>query len=188
MRRRPAAREDRAMSAPSFQTIRLAPGAHASPEDGACVIELSSMLAGEPFSDHPRTVCPVIAGFLRVYNDRLLARELDELYPLAAMVVGSATGMRARRRRVRRLAAWVHEQDAGRRPTLYPFRDEVVVAAGHAAVRLPDDRRAAVVRALVAELIAIAPERAGAARSAAPAAVPAGAVEARDRLELTSSG
>ena len=26
------------------------------------------MLAGEPFSDRPATVCPVIAGFMRAYN------------------------------------------------------------------------------------------------------------------------
>jgi len=32
-------------------------------------MELASMLAGEPFSDHPDSVCPTIAGFLRAYNE-----------------------------------------------------------------------------------------------------------------------
>jgi hypothetical protein len=33
-------------------------GQHANPERGVCVMELASMLAGEPFTDHPRSVCP----------------------------------------------------------------------------------------------------------------------------------
>jgi len=37
----------------THQTIRLSRGKHSSPEEGACVMELASMLAGEPFSDHP---------------------------------------------------------------------------------------------------------------------------------------
>jgi hypothetical protein len=86
------------MSGSSVQTVHLAPGAHASPADGACVMELASMLAGERFSDHPRAVCPVIAGFLRSYNDRVPASALPELYPLASVVVGSASTWRVRRR------------------------------------------------------------------------------------------
>ena len=49
----------------SHQTVTIRRGKHASPDRGACVVELASMLAGERFSDHPPTVCPVIAGFLR---------------------------------------------------------------------------------------------------------------------------
>jgi hypothetical protein len=52
-------------------TITLSKGKHDSREDGACAMELTSMLAGEPFSDHPRSVCPVIGSFLRAYNDRI---------------------------------------------------------------------------------------------------------------------
>jgi len=46
----------------NHQTIKLSKGRHRGPEDGACAMELASMLAGEPFSDHPDSVCPVIAG------------------------------------------------------------------------------------------------------------------------------
>jgi hypothetical protein len=42
----------------SHQTIRLSKGKHASAEQGACVMELASMLGGEPFNDHPGSVCP----------------------------------------------------------------------------------------------------------------------------------
>ena len=81
----------RRMHEMNVQTVRLDRGAHASPACGACVVELASMLAGEPFSDRPRSVCPVIAGFLRSYNDLLPEGEHRHLYPLAALVVGSAS-------------------------------------------------------------------------------------------------
>jgi hypothetical protein len=35
------------MSVPNHQTIKLSKGKHTSPEEGACVMELASMLAGE---------------------------------------------------------------------------------------------------------------------------------------------
>jgi hypothetical protein len=45
----------------THQTIRLSAGRHRSSGDGACVIELASMLADEPYGDHPASVCAVIA-------------------------------------------------------------------------------------------------------------------------------
>jgi hypothetical protein len=47
---------------PTHQTVRLARGEHATPERGVCVMGLASMLAGEPFTDHPEAVCPAIAA------------------------------------------------------------------------------------------------------------------------------
>lgn len=73
----------------SHQTVRLSRGKHRSPEDGACVMELASMLANEPFSDRPRSVCPVIAAFMRIYNDRLDDDRRQDLYEWAARVVGT---------------------------------------------------------------------------------------------------
>jgi hypothetical protein len=77
------------MSEPSHQTIQLSRGRHASPDAGACVMELASMLAGEPFSDHPRSVCPVIATVLRAYNDSVDDARRQDLYYFASAVVGS---------------------------------------------------------------------------------------------------
>jgi hypothetical protein len=57
------------MSQLSHQIVQLSDGSHRSPDDGGCVMELASMLAGEPFTDRPASVCPVIAAFLRTYND-----------------------------------------------------------------------------------------------------------------------
>ena len=53
----------------SHQTVRLSRGRHLSPHQGVCAMELASMLAGETFTDRPAAVCPVIAGFVRAYND-----------------------------------------------------------------------------------------------------------------------
>jgi len=50
------------------------------------------MLAHEPFSDRPETASPVIAAFLRTYNDGLDDELRQELYPLAALIVGTAGG------------------------------------------------------------------------------------------------
>jgi len=46
----------------THQTVRLSRGKHSSPDRGACVMELASMLAGEPFSDRLDCVCPVLGS------------------------------------------------------------------------------------------------------------------------------
>ena len=146
------------MPDPGFQTVRLGAGSHASPAQGACVMELASMLAGARFSDRPRTVCPVIAGFLRSYNDRLPERELDQLYALAPLVLGSASTRSVRRHRTFRLLEWAGFRDPARPRRFFsprPPRDQVVVVAAIAAVRLAPDRRRVAVAALVAELVAM---------------------------------
>lgn len=47
----------------------LSRGRHADPGDGACAMELASALAGEPWSDHPACVHPVLAAVARAVND-----------------------------------------------------------------------------------------------------------------------
>lgn len=83
----------------SHQTVILGRGRHSDPSKGACVMELASMLAGERFSDHPRSVCPVIGRYLRALNDGLDDERRQELYALAAAVVGTAGDRRERSRR-----------------------------------------------------------------------------------------
>lgn len=94
------------MSQPNFQTIRLSKGKHSSPEAGACVMELASMLAGEPFSDRPQSVSPAIAAFLRSYNDRLDDNLRQDLYAYAAKVVGSVSTPEIESARTARLVQW----------------------------------------------------------------------------------
>jgi hypothetical protein len=94
------------MSSVSYQTIKLSRGRHVSPRYGACVMELASMIAGEPFSDHPASVCPVIGSFLRAYNDSVDNHRRQDLYEYAAKVVGSAGPAAVQHARSERLASW----------------------------------------------------------------------------------
>jgi hypothetical protein len=103
------------MSPISHQTVRLSRGRHQGPDQGACVMELASMLAGEPFSDHPSSACPVIGAFLRAYNDGLPDDRRQDLYEYAAKVVGTASGRKVRRARARMCLEWFAAQTPGRR-------------------------------------------------------------------------
>jgi hypothetical protein len=94
------------MSPVNYQTIKLSKGKHTSPEDGACVMELASMLAGEQFSDHPATVCPVIGSFLRAYNDSVDDSRRQDLYAYASRVVGTRGSAEVQRARAERLLQW----------------------------------------------------------------------------------
>jgi hypothetical protein len=170
--------------APSHQTVRLARGKHDSPAHGACVLELASMLAGEPFSDQPRCVCPVIAVYLRAYNDCADDVARQALYGAAARVVGTAAGLeieRARARRCTELTADLHAEWSPLhrwlrpQPPLY-VRDEALEATGvHLARKLLRHREGTVDHALaiVDELAAIgAPQGAGLPFTAGPLDVP----------------
>jgi hypothetical protein len=102
------------MAPVNYQTITLSKGKHASPEEGACVMELASMIAGEPFSDRPASVCPVIGSFLRAYNDTISYERRQDLYGYAAKVVGSRAGPGVQKARAELLAAWAPVPRHGR--------------------------------------------------------------------------
>ena len=159
------------MTQVSHQTVRLSQGKHRGPEHGACVMELSSMLAGEAFTDRPRCVDPVIAGFLRTYNDGIDESRRQELFPLAAEVVGTRAVAGVQAERARMCLAWAQEHHAALRHgprKLLPARpimpdgrlgdDAAGTLAGRIAVKLANRRRAddahpqaiAFVRSLVA--------------------------------------
>lgn len=91
----------------SHQTVRLSTGSHSHAASGMCAVELASVLAGEPFSAFPESVCPVIAMFVRYYNDLLDDRRRQELLPYAAHIVGSRGTPRDEARRARLCRRWV---------------------------------------------------------------------------------
>jgi hypothetical protein len=154
----------------SYQTIKLSRGRHSSPEHGACVMELASMLAGESFSDHPRCVSRPIASFLRGYNDLLDDQRRGDLYRYAAQTVGTASSPAIEDARVRRLLAWGDElwrqrtshslfermrlRRAGKDRSGDP--EPAGTYAVHAIGRVTDETHAAAL-ALVDELVAMAP-------------------------------
>jgi len=69
-------------------------------------MELASMLAHEPFSDRPASVCPVVAGFLRSYNDHVDDERRRDLYAYAARAVGSRGGEAQEERRAEMCRQW----------------------------------------------------------------------------------
>ena len=94
------------MSRVTYQTIKLGKGKHSSPREGACVMELASMLADEPFTDHPKSACPVIGSVLRAYNDYADDERRQDLYAYAAKTVGSRAPAHIERARVEYLSSW----------------------------------------------------------------------------------
>jgi hypothetical protein len=158
------------MSTVSHQTIKLSKGKHSSPETGACVMELASMLAGESFSDHPGSVCPAIAGFLRSYNDSIDDRRRQDLYPYAAKTVGSRSTAAVERERARRLLQWASQRQRARGwsrfmfpsrlgPAVLQSQFDAETAGAHAAksIRKHTDESHAAALALIDELLAITP-------------------------------
>jgi len=142
------------MTHASHQTVRLSQGKHRDPDHGACVMELASMLAGEPFSDRPRCVDPVIAAFLRTYNDGLDDKRRQDLYPLAAEAVGTCSVSGVQSERARMCLRWAQTRHATqrhgarrllpRRPLLPDGRlgdDAAGTLAGRVAVKQATKRR-----------------------------------------------
>jgi hypothetical protein len=123
----------------SHQTVRLSAGRHRSASAGACVMELASMLAHEPFSDRPGTASPVIAAFLRTYNDGLDDERRQDLYPLAALIVGSTGGRGLEDLRASRCLAFAeslgHRLPRGRAAMGMATPEASGTWAAHAALR-----------------------------------------------------
>jgi len=157
------------MQQPSHQTIKLKRGRHTSPHYGACVMELASMLAGEPFSDQPRSVSPTLAAFLRTFNDMLDDERRQALYSVAARSVGTAGSFRTELLRAERLTDWGHAMRQRRlhsrligkfRSRMQAKRISTPAAAAHyaaSAIRKRSDKDHAAALALIDELIAMAP-------------------------------
>lgn len=126
------------------------------------------MLADEPFTDRPRSVCPVIASFLRIYNDRAGDERRQDLYVYAARIVGTRRSAELERRRTQRCLEWLVLREEARprwrrwlRPSLTLEQLAVLAgdpeAGGHTArmvgLRNTADHQRAL--AVVDELIAL---------------------------------
>ena len=185
------------------QTIRLSGGRHSSPDDGMCVAELASVLAGEPFTDHPASVSRVMAAFLRTYNDRADADRRQDLLPYAALVVGTRAGLETERERAMRCVTWAVEELGASVPRLRPRLRRLArglpggsmafceLAARWAAWRVPlrDDAKHRAVLRLLDQLLAIGqPDNRLTVPATAAAAMTPAAITAAARARLTSAG
>jgi len=68
----------------------LSRGKHRNPARGACFMEYTALLAGEPFSDAPRCVDRELAAVLRHANDTLSDADRPRLLPLLGRSIGLA--------------------------------------------------------------------------------------------------
>lgn len=66
----------------------LSRGKHRSARKGACFMEMASVLANEPWSDHPRCTHPLIGHLARLVNDHTSDRHRGELAVMIPSVVG----------------------------------------------------------------------------------------------------
>jgi hypothetical protein len=167
------------MSSPTHQTIKLSKGKHSSAETGACVMELASMLAGEQFSDHPQTVCPMVGSFLRAYNDSIDEARRQDLYEYASRVVGSRAHTDVEHARAEILMAWSAEMRMRRwsrslvpariRRFMLRRRRPIDSAGAHAvqAIRRHTDETHTEALALIDDLLAVGPPQPDGAREAA---------------------
>jgi hypothetical protein len=111
-------------------------------------MELASMLADEFFSDHPDCVCPVLAEFLRTYNDEVRDRLRQDLYGFAALSVGTNKGRSAETMRTGMCLRWWAANDpwgARRRSWLWKLglntryrRQRIAEGAARWAAESPD--------------------------------------------------
>jgi hypothetical protein len=102
------------MRADLNERFPILPGSHRSRGEGMCAMEMVAWLAGEEHSDGPSCTCPVIAAFVRAFNDflpdteardRWLRRLLPRLiHSVASRRVEHARGLLAVDRAIRVLA------------------------------------------------------------------------------------
>jgi hypothetical protein len=115
--------------------LQLDRGSHRASSGQACAMEAASWLAGDRWSDHPRSVHPVIAWVARWTNDVLDDAERHQLWPL---ILASLDTARPRRfllaHRLRRCAGKAIARSRGEDPR----RVWECVLAEHA--RLTDHR------------------------------------------------
>jgi hypothetical protein len=82
----------------------LSRGRHRSPERGACFMEYTALLAGEPFTDAPHCVDGELAAVVRHADDRMSDGDRARLTPLLGRAIGLVIPGPARPRRRRRSA------------------------------------------------------------------------------------
>lgn len=78
------------MTTIDLATIRLDKGKHSGPDDGHCLLEVVSMLAGQPFSDHPPCVSPVLRDYGINLNDAWDDVQRQKLLPFAPRLLNTA--------------------------------------------------------------------------------------------------
>jgi hypothetical protein len=162
----------------------LAVGKHNDRSDGLCVMEAAAWVAGEPHSDHPHCVCPVIGAFLRNWNDAITDDETRTqlLRPLIPVVLNTRSTKEIELQRSYLALDWLARVQA---PAWLSLRDDLKAHA--VALRglapLTDAKSCRAAQAALAAAWAAAGDAAWAA--AGDAARDAARAAARDALAPT---
>jgi hypothetical protein len=92
-----------------IEALALKSGSHEEFEQGMCVMEAVSYVAGEPWSDAPQCACPVITAFMVSWNDALPTDEDRDrlLKSLIPLLVGTRSTPAVEQRRATMAADWL---------------------------------------------------------------------------------
>ncbi|MDO9313369.1 MAG: hypothetical protein Q7T97_02350 [Burkholderiaceae bacterium] len=91
-----------------IESMDLSSGDHEDMAHGMCVMEATSFVAGEPWSDAPQCACPVITAFLVSWNDSLPdAYRTRLLKPLVPLIVGTRSTKEVEARRSYMALDWL---------------------------------------------------------------------------------
>lgn len=87
--------------------IHLGHGPHYSREEGMCLMEAVSYIAGESHTDRPECACPVLAAFGRVWNDALDDSDRNRLLrPFIRRLIGTRSTPKVEERRAYMATDW----------------------------------------------------------------------------------
>lgn len=82
-------KNDRADALPPDGMPVLSRGRHSRAEEGACLMEYVSVIAGEPFSDHPQCVEPLLVRLAWAVNDSAPPSVRETLVHFAPRLIGT---------------------------------------------------------------------------------------------------
>jgi hypothetical protein len=71
-------------------TVTLARGSHTDPGGDLCLLEATALFAGEPLTDHPRCVSPILTGFGISLNDQWGDAQRQKLLRFVPLLPGTA--------------------------------------------------------------------------------------------------
>jgi hypothetical protein len=90
-----------------LETLVLQKGNHPDRSNGLCIMEAVAWVAGEPHSDHPKCVSPVVAAFCRRWQDDLDDAGRQRLKPYIPRMIGTAGSAAAEEVRAWLVTDWL---------------------------------------------------------------------------------
>lgn len=73
----------------NLEQFKLSAGKHAKFEDGACIMEMVSYMADEPWSDYPACACETLTNGAIRLNDRFDDETRQKLKPLIPLLMNT---------------------------------------------------------------------------------------------------